>query len=80
MKATLEFNLEDFEEQQTHLRCVLALDMALCIWDFKEELIKGLERKYEMGLDEDFDVIDYLRQGLGDILDNHGVNLDKLIS
>jgi hypothetical protein len=32
-KATLTFDLDDFDDRLEHLRCVKSLDMALVIWE-----------------------------------------------
>ncbi len=33
MKAILEFDLDNPEEEQSHLRCIKAKDMAIAIWE-----------------------------------------------
>ena len=38
MKAILEFNLDDLEDKESHLRCVKSLDMYLCILDIQQTL------------------------------------------
>jgi len=35
MKAILEFNLDDPEDSQNHLRCIHATNMASFIWELK---------------------------------------------
>jgi hypothetical protein len=38
MKAILEFNLDEIEDQYNHKQCLKGKDMALMLWDFKEFL------------------------------------------
>jgi len=33
MKAIIEFNLDDADDRQAHLRCIKALDMSIAIWN-----------------------------------------------
>lgn len=40
MKAILTFNLENRDERMEHLRCVKSLDMAIALFDIKNELYK----------------------------------------
>lgn len=40
MKATLTFNLNEPDDVMNHNRCVQALDMALALWDIRQELFK----------------------------------------
>ena len=38
MKAILTFNLENRDERMEHIRCVKSLDMAIALFDIKNEL------------------------------------------
>jgi hypothetical protein len=38
MKAILTFNLENRDERMEHLRCIKSLDMAIALFDIKNEL------------------------------------------
>jgi hypothetical protein len=40
MKATLTFNLSEPDDVMNHNRCVQALDMALALWEIRQELFK----------------------------------------
>ena len=33
MKAVIEFDLDDADDRQAHLRCIKALDMSIAIWN-----------------------------------------------
>jgi hypothetical protein len=68
MKAKLIFNMDEPEDVIAHLRCTKALDMAL--WDFSNKL-KSIS-KYGSG-DED------ISQEFYNILEEHNINLDKLV-
>jgi len=45
MKATLEFDLEDRYDRMAHLRCVKSLDLALDIFNVKEEISRLYKRE-----------------------------------
>jgi len=38
MKAILTFNLENRDERMEHLRCIKSLDMAIALFDIRNEL------------------------------------------
>lgn len=40
MKATLTFNLSEPDDVMNHNRCVQSLDMALALWEIRQELFK----------------------------------------
>jgi len=71
MKATLEFDLSDPEDQMAHLRCVKAEDMALVLFDFDRELRNGIK-----WTDKQWDEVrDMLSQCMG----KRNIDLDELI-
>lgn len=75
MKAALHFNLDDWEEQIVHMRCVKATDMALAIWEFSQALHRICDES------EDGKHIDeaLVRKALADILEERDININKLV-
>ena len=72
MKAILEFNLDDSEDKERHLRCVKATDICLTLWDFDQWLrseIKYNEKDYRE-----------VRNELYRQMEEYGINLDELIT
>jgi len=79
MKATLEFNLP--EEQMEFNRATQSLDMACALFDILQ-LRKSLERIFENSHNTNndvFDGIDAMAEGISKILEEHNINIDKLI-
>jgi len=79
MKATLEFNLP--EEQIEFNRANQALDMACALFDILQ-LRKATERKCEniaYKTEDIFDGIQFMANGIAEILEEHDINIDKLI-
>ena len=79
MKATLEFNLP--EEQMEFNRVNQSLDMACALFDILQ-LRNKLESKYEtisFKTADIFDGIQFMAEGIADILEEHNINIDKLI-
>ena len=79
MKATLEFNLPD--DQMEFNRVNQSLDMACALFD-----ILQLRKKVEIQCEniayntaDIFDGIQFMANGLGEILEEHNINIDKLI-
>jgi hypothetical protein len=84
MKAILEFNLDDLDDQYAHRRCVASLDMALFIWELVYNTRKDLSRKIEHALEEDknitaHDSLELLYDELRDLLAEHNVNINTLV-
>lgn len=93
MKATLEFDLDDFSDKKAHLRAIAATDAFLALYD-----IDNMLKEYSKGIDvgdvinvkdgphrlNDFEsellhrVCEIIRGNVADILDVHGVNMGYL--
>jgi hypothetical protein len=78
MKAILEFILP--EEQIEFNRVNQSLDMACALFDILQ-LRKAMFRKYESYIDtpEWSSVVDFMGDEIADILNEHNINIDKLI-
>jgi hypothetical protein len=79
MEARLIFSLP--EEQMEFNRVNQSLDMACALFDILQ-LRKELERKYESidNTNNDvFDGIDAMAEGISKILEEHNINIDRLI-
>jgi hypothetical protein len=78
MKATLEFNLPD--DQMEFNRVNQSLDMACALFDILQ-LSKKMFRKYESYIDtpEWSSVVDFMGDEIANILEEHNINIDKLI-
>lgn len=80
MKATLEFNLPD--DQMEFNRANQSLDMACALFDILQ-LRKTFERHYDTFNDENlpdaYDGLHRMANGIAEILEEHNINIDKLI-
>ena len=79
MEARLTFILP--EEQMEFNRANQALDMSCALFDILQ-LRKAMERRFE-SIDNTnnnvFDGIDAMAKGISEILEEHNINIDKLI-
>lgn len=79
MKATLEFDLDEGEDIQSHLRCVHSLQLCLALHDMSQ-YFRG-ELKHNDNLTQDqYDVLEKARDKYFEILSSYGIDLDTLIS
>lgn len=84
MKAKLIFDTTDPDDRQEFLRCTKAFDMSMALWDILQ-LRKKLEQRFESvtpsrpGIDV-FDGIETFAEGISNILDDHNINIDELLS
>lgn len=79
MRAILEFNLPD--DQMEFNRASQSLDMACALFDILQ-LRKKVERQCEniaYNTADIFDGIQFMANGIGEILEEHNINIDKLI-
>ena len=77
-KATLEFNLDEHEDQVAHLRAVKALDMALALWDM-DQYLRGLIKHGDLDHTV-YDALQAARDKLYEIKSKHSIDLDELLN
>ena len=75
MKAILEFNLTDPDDNVAHLRCIKSTDMAIALWQ-----IRMLRKELEWMEDNKQLNTENVMSKIFDILDDHNVNTDELTS
>lgn len=78
MKAVLEFDIDDPDDRQAHLRCTKSLNMACAIFEIAYNLPKNLER--QLDANKDLDIITRLREEIIQIWDDHDILVDELVS
>ncbi len=81
-KAILEFNLDERDDIEAHLRCVKALDMAVVLWDMDQYLRNKMKygNKDSMLSDDAYKALEDAREELRESMSSRGINLDELIS
>jgi len=84
MKAIFEFDLTNIDDQVAHMRAVQSLDMALAIWELTHNTKKSIEQQIDRALEEDknfkpHDALDVVYDRIYKILNEHGINIDKLV-
>jgi len=83
-KATLTFDLADFDDRVEHLRCTKATAMALFIWNLVHNSKKSLKYTIE-GLQmkkEDFDAydaVDLVFDRIHELLEEEKIDISDLI-
>jgi hypothetical protein len=78
MKAKLKFDLDNADDKMEHMRCVKATDMALMLWDIKQNIRSKL--KYDEKLSEaELHQWEVMQDEFYSIADDYGINLDLLI-
>jgi hypothetical protein len=73
MKATLEFNLDDSDDEFAYMRCIKAKGMSLVLWEF-DQYLRG-KGKYH----DDPMAIKH-REEFMTLLENHNIKLDELLN
>jgi hypothetical protein len=78
MKAILEFDLNEPDDKEAHLRATMSLNLALAIWDMQQEFRGRL--KHGQLSDEEYEVTKKLSDRFYQILNENGIDLDRLMS
>ena len=69
MKAILEFDLNDNDDREAHLRCVKSLEMAIVIWNI-QQVIRGIDK-------HDYD-LETVREKVLECMED--INIDEILS
>jgi hypothetical protein len=81
MKATLEFDLDDMDDKQSHMRAIKSLEMSIVLFEIQNNLRKKCGRILD-GMDDNLDKHDALNVVFSEIfkvLEEHNINTDELI-
>lgn len=87
MKAILEFDLDNPDDKEAHLRCIKSTDMASVLFEFtansRKRIINRIESKdahlLKHNPDIDF-IIQLVFQEFNGLMEGNDVNIDELIS
>jgi hypothetical protein len=79
-KAKIEYDLNDPDDRMAHFRAVKSLDMAGALWDITHNTKKGLEWSLEGKEIDKYDVLELVFDKIYEILEEHNINTDELLS
>jgi hypothetical protein len=79
-KAILEFDLTDADDAMEFQRATKATDMALVLWELVYNTKKTVFNDIEFQkIESPYDAVDKLYEKIYDELNEHGLNMDKLV-
>ena len=80
MKAQFNFDMDDADDRMEHLRCIKSLDMSLVLWELNCNSKKGFENKISVNPKMNaYDVLDMIFDEFRSLLEEHDINVDKLV-
>lgn len=79
MKAILEFDLDNPDDQSAHMRAVQALDMAICLWDIDQYLRAQTKYAPDSMPEDVYVALSEAREKFYQILNERGIDLDKIL-
>ena len=80
MKAQLNFDMDDADDRMEHLRCLKSLDMSLVLWELNCNSKKGFENKISVNPEMNaYDVLDMIFDEFRSLLEEHDINIDRLV-
>lgn len=80
MKAILEFNLDEQDDEMAHKRAVKSLDMAITLWDIDGYLRGQIKHAPDSMSPEVYGTLQDVRDKLYEIMSKHSIDLDELIN
>jgi len=78
--ATLNFDLNDPDDNMAFMRCAKSTDMALALWEFANNTKKSFQRDLDESDDKSYELIDKVYERFWEILNDRGIKLDDLIN
>lgn len=79
-KAILEFDLDDPADKEAHLRAVRSTNLAIALWDIDQYLRAKTKYAPDSMLPEVYEALLETRDKLHEIMSEHSIDLDDLIS
>ena len=79
MRATLEFDLNDPDDVQAHLRCLKSLDMAIIFFEIAYNLRKKMIRQADKYSDTFDEGVYATLDRINELLDDNDININSLI-
>lgn len=83
MKATLSFDLDNFDQKLQYRQCVKAKDMAIALFEILSNVRKNTEWTIESWEEADqngaYRALEDVMSRICDIVDSQGINIDELI-
>lgn len=85
MEAILKFNLNDQDDNASHMRCVKSDDMAFVLFDLLHNTKKRVEHIIELAEDRNetmdaYDGMELMYQEIYGLLEKYNVDVDELLS
>lgn len=80
MEATLRFNLDDSGERQAHLRAIKSTNLVIALWDIDQHLRAKTKYAPDSMPPEVYEALLETRDKLHQIMSEHNIDLDELLS
>lgn len=80
MKAILEFNLDESDEREAHLRAVKSTSLAIALWEMDQYLRGEIKHAPDSMPHEVFNKLQDVRGRFYDIMSDNNIHLDELMS
>ncbi len=80
MKAILEFNLDELEDEQRFKRCNKSDDMACALFQIIYNTKKGIEYEIEGKEMDKYEVLDLVFDKIQRIMSDNNINIDEIIN
>lgn len=79
MKARLEFNLDDKEDERAHKRCVKALDMACVLFELQSNLFRSVDSYIEQFNPSAEETKEFIMERINGLIEENAIVIEDLI-
>ena len=80
MEGILKFNLEDSADREAHLRAIKSTKLAIALWEMDQYLRSQTKYAPDSMSDEVYKTLQETRDKLREIMSEHSIDLDELMS
>lgn len=80
MKGTLEFNLDDSADMEAYMRAVKSTKLAITLWEMDQYLRSQTKYASDLMPEEVYKSLLKTRDKLHELMSEHSIDLDELIS
>ncbi len=78
--ATINFDLNDPDDNMAFVRMAKSTDMALAIWEFVYNTKESFQRDLNESDDKSYELLDKVYDRFWEILNDKGIKIDDLIN
>lgn len=78
-KAILEYDLNDVDDEMSHMRAIKSFEMAMVLWEIVNNMKKGVEYSIDINNLSGQEALDAVYEKIYLLLEGHNISINELI-